>query len=209
MLIGRTDAEAPIFWPPVAKSWPLEKTPMLGKIEDSRRSGWQRIRWLDNITKRIKKNHNRILLLCCAYLLNHVQLFVTPWTPACQATLSFTISWCFAQLMPTDSVMPSNQLILCHPSSSCPQSFPAWGSFPVSQLFASGGQSPGASASAPVLPVNIQGWFPLGLTGWISLQSKGLSKVFSSTTIPRYQLFHAQPSSWSSSHIHTWLLEKL
>ena len=84
---------------------------------------------MDDITKRIKKNHNRILLLCCAYLLNHVQLFVTPWTPACQATLSFTISWCFAQLMPTDSVMPSNQLILCHPSSSCPQSFPASGSF--------------------------------------------------------------------------------
>ena len=168
MLIGRTDAEAPIFWPPVAKSWPLEKTPMLGKIEDSRRSGWQRIRWLDNITKRIKKNHNRILLLCCAYLLNHVQLFVTPWTPACQATLSFTISWCFAQLMPTDSVMPSNQLILCHPSSSCPQSFPASGSFPMSELFTSGGQSIGVSASTSVLPMNTQDWFPLGWTCGIS-----------------------------------------
>ena len=94
------------------------------------------------------------------------------------------------------------------PSSSCLQSFPASGSFPVSQLFTSGGQSIGASASASVLPVNIQGWFPLRLTGWTSLQSKGLSRVFSSTTVGKHQFFCAQLSLWSNSHILTWVLEK-
>ena len=91
------------------------------------------------------------------------------------------------------------------PFSSCPQSFPAFGSFLISQLFASGGQSIGASASASVHPMNIQGWFPLGLTGWISLQSKGLSRVFSRTTARKHQFFSAQPSLWSNFHIHTWL----
>ena len=81
------------------------------------------------------------------------------------------------------------------------QSFPALGSFPVSQLFTSGGQSIGASASATVLPMSIQGWFPLGLTGLISLQSKGLSRVFSGTTIQRHQFFGIQPSFWSKSYI--------
>ena len=101
----------------------------------------------------------------------------------------------------------------CHPTisstvtpcSSCPQSFPASGSFAMSQLFVSGGQSIGASVSASVLPVNIQGWFPLGLTGLISLLSKGLSRVFSSTTIWKHQSFSAQFSLWSNSYIHTWL----
>ena len=91
------------------------------------------------------------------------------------------------------------------PFSSRPQSFPASGSFPMSQLFASGGQSIGVSASASVLPINIQGWFSLGLTGLISLLSKGLTKVFSSTTFRKHQFFSPQPSSWSNSHIHTWL----
>ena len=94
------------------------------------------------------------------------------------------------------------------PFSYCPQSFPASGSFPMNWLFASGGQSFGASASAEVLPMNIQGWFPLGLIGLISLQSKGLSRVFSSTTIQKHQFFSSQPSLWYSSHIHTWLLAK-
>ena len=101
----------------------------------------------------------------------------------------------------------------CHPTvsfsvilfSSCPQSFPASGSFPLSRLFSSGDQSIGASAS--VLPVNIQGWFPLGWTGLISLLSKGLSTIFSST-IQKHQFFGVQPSLWSNSYIHTWLLEK-
>ena len=102
----------------------------------------------------------------------------------------------------------------CHPNisssviplSSCLQSFPPSVSFPMSQFFASGGQSIGASAS--VLPMNIQDWFPLGWTGWISLQSKGLSRVFSNTTVQKHQFFGAQFSLWSNSHIHTWLLEK-
>ena len=94
------------------------------------------------------------------------------------------------------------------PSSCCPQSFPASKSFPTSWLFASGGQSTGASVSASVLPMNILGWYPLGLTGLISLLSKGLSRVFSSTTIWKHQFSGTQPSLWSGSHIHTWLLEK-
>ena len=103
---------------------------------------------------------------------------------------------------------PSSQW--CHPAisssvvtfSSCPQSLPASVSFPMSQLFAWGGQSIGVSASASVLPVNTQDWSPLGWTGWISLQSKGLSRVFFNTTVQKHQFFSAQPSSQSSSHIH-------
>ena len=94
------------------------------------------------------------------------------------------------------------------PFSSCLQYFPALGSFPMSQFFASGDQSIGVSASASVLPMNIQDWFPLGWTGWISLQPKGLSRVFSDTTVQKHQFFSAQPSLWSNSHIHTWPLEK-
>ena len=93
------------------------------------------------------------------------------------------------------------------PFSFCLQSFPASGSFPMSWLFTSGGRSIGASASASVHLINIQSWFPLRLTGFI-LQSKGLSKVFSSTTIQRHQVFRAQPSLWFNSHIHTWPMEK-
>ena len=104
----------------------------------------------------------------------------------------------------------------CHPAisssvfpfSSYPQSFPASGSFPMSQLFASGGQSIGVSASTSVLPMNTQDWSPLGWTGWIPLQSKGLSRVFSNTTVQKHQLFSAQLSLQSNSHIHTWPLEK-
>ena len=94
------------------------------------------------------------------------------------------------------------------PSPSCLQSFPGSGSFPMSQFFTSGGQSISASASASVLPMNIQDWFPLQLTGLISLLSKGLWRVFSNTTVQKHQFFGAQPSSQSNSHIHTWLLEK-
>ena len=105
----------------------------------------------------------------------------------------------------------------CHPTisssvipfSSCLQSFPASGSFPMRKdwLFAWGGQSIGASASASILPMNTQGWFPLGLTGLISLLSKGFLRVFFSTTVRKHKFFSFQPSSWSNSHIHTWLLE--
>ena len=93
------------------------------------------------------------------------------------------------------------------PFSSCLQSFPASGSFPMTQFSASGGQSIGASAS--ILPMNIQDWFPLGWTGWISLQSKGLSREFSNTTVQKHQFFGIHLPFWSNSHIYTWLLEKL
>jgi len=94
------------------------------------------------------------------------------------------------------------------PFSSCLQSFPASGSIPSSQFLASGGQSIGVSASASVLPMNTQDWSPLGWTCWISLQSKGLSRVFSNTTVQKHQFFGTQPSSQSNSHIHTWPQEK-
>ena len=119
---------------------------------------------------------------------------------------------------PTPGVHPNSCPLSqwCHPAisssvipySSCPQSFPASESFPMSQLFASGGQSIGVSALASVLPKNIQDWSPLGWTGWISLQSKGLSTVFSNTTVQKHQFFGTQPSSQSNFHIHTWPLEK-
>ena len=104
----------------------------------------------------------------------------------------------------------------CHPAisssvlpfSSCPQSLPASGSFPMSQLFTWGGQSTGVSASASVLPMNTQEWSPLGWTGWISLQSKGLSRVFFNTTVQKHKFFGTQLSSQSNFNIHTWLLEK-
>ena len=106
-----------------------------------------------------------------------------------QASLSITNSQSLLKLMPIELVMPSNHLILCHPFLLLLQSFPASGSFPMIQFFASGGQSTGASASASVLPMNIQDVFLLELTGWISLQSKGLSRVFSNTTIQKHHFF--------------------
>ena len=119
---------------------------------------------------------------------------------------------------PTPGVYPNSRPLSqwCHPAisssvvpfSSCPQSLPASGSFPMSQLFAWGGQSIGVSASASVLPINTQDWSPLGWTGWISLQSRGISRVFSNTTVQKHPFFSAQLSSQSNSHIHTWPLEK-
>ena len=149
--------------------------------------------------------------------LSHVWLFSTPWTTAYQVSLSITNSG-----VHSDS-RPSSQW--CHPAisssvvpfSSCPQSLPASESFPMSQFFTSGSQSIGVSASASVLP--IQYWFPLGFTGLISLglqetlksllkSSKGLSRVFSNTTVQKPQFFGTQPSSQSNSYIHTWPQEK-
>ena len=120
---------------------------------------------------------NRLLKLeasVCVMLLFSclvVSDFVTPWTAARQASLSITNSWSLLKLMSIESVIPSNHLILCHPLSSYSQSFPASGSFPLSQLFTSGGQSIGASASASALPMDIQGWFPLGLCVWLTCLS--------------------------------------
>ena len=141
-------------------------------------------------------------------LLSCVWLFMTAWTAAHQASLSFTISWSLLKWSPLSW--------WCHPTisssvvpfSSCLQFFPTSVSFPMSWLFSSGGQCIGASASASVLPMNIQGWFPLRLTGLISLLPKGLPRVFSSPAIQKHQFFVIQLSLWSNSHIHTWLLEK-
>ena len=135
-----------------------------------------------------------------------VWLFVTPWTVAHQASLSLPspgvcpslcslYQWCCPAISPSDALF-----------FFCPQSFPASGTFPMSCLFISDDQNTGISASASVLPVNIQGWSPLSLIGLISLLSKGLSGVFSSTTVQRHQFFGVLPSSWSSSHNHTWPL---
>ena len=149
------------------------------------------------ITKKVPENIFNIQILqpnsvhplsIVVPLLSRVWLFATPWTAARQASLSFTISLSLLKLMSIESAMPSNHLILCQPIFSHLQSFPASGSFQMSHFFESGGQSIGVSASALVLPVTIQGWFPLGLTGWISLQSEGFSRVLSSTTVQEHQL---------------------
>ena len=125
----------------------------------------------------------------------------------CQASLSITNSRSLLKLMSIETVRPSNNLILCRTLLLLPSIFPASGSFPMILFFVSGGQSIGVSASASVLPMNTQDWSPLGWTGWISLQSKGLSGVFN-TTYEKHQFFGTQLSLWSSSHIHAWLLEK-
>ena len=137
-----------------------------------------------------------------------IQLFVKPWTAACLASLFFSIFQSLLKLMSIKSVVPSNHLILCHPLLLLLSIFPRIRVFSSESVLPLGGQSMEASTSAPVLPMNIQGWFPLGLTGLISLQSKGLSRVFSNTTVWRYKFFGAPPSLWFNSHIHTWLLEK-
>ena len=141
-------------------------------------------------------------------LLSRVQLFAAPWTAARQASLSITHSRCLLKLMFIESVMPSNHLILCHPLLLLPSIFPRIRVFSNESALASGSQSTGASAVASVLPMNTQDWSPLGWTGWTSLQSKGLSRVFSNTTVQKHQFFSTQLSSQSNSHIHTWPLEK-
>ena len=118
-------------------------------------------------------------------------------TPGVHSDSRLSSQWCHPAI--------SSSLV---PFSSCPQSLPASESFPMSQLFAWGGQSTGVSALASVLPKKSQGWSPLEWTGWISLKSKGFSSVFSNTTVQKHQFFGAQLSSQSNSHIHTWLLEK-
>ena len=129
--------------------------------------------------------------------LQHTRLpCLSPFPGACSNSCPLS-QWCYPTV--SSSVVPF---------SSCFKSFPASGSFLMSQLFTSGGQNIGASVSASVLPMNIQDWFPLGWTGWISLKSKGLSRVFSNTTVWKHQFFSAQLSLWPSSHIHRWLLEK-
>ena len=136
--------------------------------------------------------------------LSHVRLFATWWMAVRQASLSITDSWSLLQLMSIESVIPSNHFVLCCPLLLLPSIFPSIRVFSMSWFFASGG----VSASASVLPMNFQDLFPLGWTGWISLQSKGFSRVFSKTTVQKHQFFGAQLSLYSNSHIHSWLPEK-
>ena len=143
---------------------------------------------------------------CCCFsvaqscLTRYGWLFMTPWTAACQASLSYTISWSLLKLMSVESVMPSNHLIFCCPLLLLPSIFPTSMSFPMSQFF--------TSASASVLPMTIQDWFHLGWTGLIFLLSKGHSRVFSCTTVQKHQFFNTQPALWFSIHIDVWLLRK-
>ena len=136
--------------------------------------------------------------------LSRVWLFATPWTAAHQASLSIANSQTLLKLMSIESVMPSKHLILCHPFLLPPSILPSISVFPMGQFFTSGGQSTGVSASASVLPMNIQDWYPLGWTGWISLQSKGLPRVFSNTTVQKHQFFGAQLSLKSLIPIHDY-----
>ena len=129
--------------------------------------------------------------------LQHARPLCPSPTPGVHSNSRPLSQWCHAAI--------SSSVIPC---SSCPQSLPASESFPVSQLLAWGGQSTGVSALASFLPKNTQDWSPWEWTGWISVQSKGLSRVFSNTSVQKHQFFSSQPSSQSNSHIHTWLLEK-
>ena len=140
--------------------------------------------------------------------LSHVWLFVTPWIRAGQASRSITNSRSSIRFASIESVMPSSHLILCRPLLLLSPISPSIKVFSMSQLFAWAGQSTGVSALASFLPKKSQGWSPLEWAGWISLQSKGLSRVFSNTTVQKHQFFSAQLSSQSNSHIHTWPQEK-
>ena len=149
-----------------------------------------------------------ILQFSSVQSLSRVQLFATPWITARQASLSIINSQSLPKLTSIKSVMPSSHLIICcPPSPPAPKPSQHQGGM-MSQLFAWGGQSIGFAGSASVPPMNTQDWSPLEWTGWISLQSKGLSRVFSNTTVQKHQFFGSQLSSQSNSHIHTWPLEK-
>ena len=139
------------------------------------------------------------MVVAVVQLLSRVQLFTTPWTAAHQAPLFFTISQSLLRFMSIELWCYLTISLSVALFSFCLLSFPASGSFPMSQVFSSGSQSTVASASTSVLPVNTQDWFPLGLTGFISWLSKGLSRVFSSTTVWKHQLFGTQPSLRSNS----------
>ena len=140
--------------------------------------------------------------------LSRVRLFATPWIAARQASLSITITRSSLRLTSIESVMPSSHLILGRPLLLLPPVPPSISVFSNESTLSWGGQSIGVSALASVLPMNTQDWSPLEWTGWISLKSKGLSRVFSNTTVQKHQFIGAQLSSQSNFHIHTWPLEK-
>ena len=165
----------------------------------------------------LKYNFSYLFMFGCAgswllhssvQLLSHVRLFATPWIAARQASLSIANSRSLLKLMSIKSVMPSNHLILCCPLLLPPSTFPSIRVFSNESVFPIRCQRIGVSASASDFSMNIQDWSPLEWTGWISLQFKGLSRVFSNTTVQKHQFFGAQLSSQSSSHIYTWPLEK-
>ena len=126
--------------------------------------------------------------------LSCVQIFVTPWSAALQSSLSITNSWSLLKLMSIESVMPSHHLIPCHPLLLLPSIFPSIRVFSSESVLCIRWQSIRVLASTSVCPIDIQGWFPLGWTGWISLQSKGLSRVFSNTIVQKHQFFGTQLS---------------
>ena len=140
--------------------------------------------------------------------LSRVWLFATPWIVARQASLSITNSQSSIKLTSIELVMPSSHPILCHPLFLLPPIPPSITVFSNESTLHMRWPSTGVSALASFLPKKSQGWSPSEWTGWISLQAKGLSRVFSNTTVQMHQFFGAQPSSQSNSHIHTWLLEK-
>ena len=147
------------------------------------------------------------LTIVVVQLLSHVRLFVSPWIVALQAPLSSTISWSLLKFISTESVMLSNHLILCFPLLLLLSIFPSIRVFSNESVLHIRWPSIGASVSVSVLPMNIQGWFPLWLTALISLLSKGLSKLFSNTIVQKHQFFGTQFSLQSNSYIHTWLLD--
>ena len=140
--------------------------------------------------------------LSSVQLLSHVRLSATPWTAAYQASLSITNSQSLLRLMSIESVMPSNRLFLCRPLLLPPSIFPSIMVFSNVPVLRIRWPKYWVSASASALPINIQDWFPLGWTDWISLQSKGISRVFSNTTVQKHQFFGAQPSLWPNSHLY-------
>ena len=187
MFIGSTELKLKLqfFGYLMRRTDSLEKTLVLGKIEGRRRRRWHRMKWLDDITDSMDMNLGKLTCLSSSLRVRSNSCPLSWWYNLNFSSSAASLSFCL-------------------------QSFPAPGSFPVSRLFTSGGQSIGASASASVLATNIKGWFPLGLTGLISLLSKGLSRVFSSTTVWKHQVFNAQPRLWSTwSSSHTWLMQKL
>ena len=148
------------------------------------------------------------LPLSLLLLFSPVRLFVTPWTAAQQVSLSITNSQSLLKLISIESVTPSNHLILCHPLLLLPSIFPSIRVSSNESVVCIRWPKYWSFSFSISLPMNIQDWFPLRLAGWISLLSKGLSRVFSNTTVQKHQFFGTQLSLWSNSHIHTWLLEK-
>ena len=167
--------------------------------------------WMNLIGIKLSEKNQKKFLYDFIYMmfssvqsLIHVWFFVTPWIAACQVSLSITNSWSLLKLMSIELMMPSNHLILCHPLLFLPSIFPSIRVFSDESVLRLRWLKNWSVSLSISLSSDIQGWFPLGLAGWISLQLKGLSRVFFNTTVQKHQFFGAQLSSQSNSHIHTW-----